>query len=962
MAPRPGNRVKFATKMLNRSAFFLGVCLLLCSALGEAAAAVDPALLRLRAERRQKMREAVNDPAKVSGPALAGLLVIPVDFADERLPANWDAAVELSPRLGSGQPNSLGHYFSVASRNLLELRITLAPLIHLAGPRQEYSDIGFNGFTRTRALATEALNAVKDLGLEFRRLDMEGPDRIVGSPDDDGEVDGVLILHAGPGEENDPEQGLIQALQFFLEEPVVSDGIRATFYATASMHSGLGIWSHETGHLLGMEDRYDPLLPGEEGISEIHSRGGLGLFSLMAAGAWGRGGGKEPALPDGYTCLQMGWCEAVNLPDAATDLDTLRHWLDSGQVARIWSRGEVGPEFFLLETRGGPVIGPYDTQVPANQLLIYHVDESVPEGSYLPEVEPAYHLRVHLMEADGDDALRLGLDEGRPEDLFPGPLSCTVFAPWTLPSSQSYAGPSNVVLEDIMSLAEGVHFRGTAADGPSLEFNASFVSQAEEVFLSLEAEATGEPFGTLECLIRAIGEPAWGSFPGGALTVEVPLTEIQPGAWELAQPLPWIPDPDVPAGAQTLFVFVFQDTEWNSEVYQRLWVWSHADDALDFAALWPGQWALTFPHGNMDTQWHRWNGPPYLQRDSHSVLACTGAGFPTPSAWPEVQYENSAWTALTSGPLGPEILGVRMVYAVEAESLAPALGMDGLTVSWQGPDGSSRPATLLDGWSGLINPRSDNPLHGSSAFFGPELSISEGYPLWQTDIVLAPTEPGPWKLQLAFASNSLWRMRGAFVARLDAVTELLPESAFPAAWGSGLVWSWPFSTVTGFQIQFALEEGGSWRDLIAVPQGDPAADGIFHLERGVVLDALSRSNSERILLRVVGEASFGSVASRPVVVYGDGGAGPNVFMTPPWPNPGRDDFRFMLDVPTGKTAILRVYDLAGRLVRDWAYPAGRHLIRWDGRDHHGLPAASGTYLFKLTGLGASQVQKVVLIR
>ncbi|MCK9996839.1 MAG: hypothetical protein KAH56_11235, partial [Candidatus Krumholzibacteria bacterium] len=137
---------------------------------GSIANAADAEDLReMRSQRRAAMRLANLADDKSEAPSLFGLLVIPVDFADARLPDSWNGS-SLTGRLTSGTGESLHNYFSIASRGRLEMRITQAPVIHLAGTRRDYSDIGLAGFTRTRALATESLQAVKDLGLEFRRL------------------------------------------------------------------------------------------------------------------------------------------------------------------------------------------------------------------------------------------------------------------------------------------------------------------------------------------------------------------------------------------------------------------------------------------------------------------------------------------------------------------------------------------------------------------------------------------------------------------------------------------------------------------------------------------------------------------------------------------------------------------------------------------------------------------------
>ena len=43
-------------------------------------------------------------------------------------------------------------------------------------------------------------------------------------------------------------------------------------------------------------------------------------------------------------------------------------------------------------------------------------------------------------------------------------------------------------------------------------------------------------------------------------------------------------------------------------------------------------------------------------------------------------------------------------------------------------------------------------------------------------------------------------------------------------------------------------------------------------------------------------------------------------------------------------------------------PAGRHTVRWDGRDHTGRPVASGTYLYRLEAGPWSATGKLELIK
>jgi len=66
---------------------------------------------------------------------------------------------------------------------------------------------------------------------------------------------------------------------------------------------------------------------------------------------------------------------------------------------------------------------------------------------------------------------------------------------------------------------------------------------------------------------------------------------------------------------------------------------------------------------------------------------------------------------------------------------------------------------------------------------------------------------------------------------------------------------------------------------------------------------------------------------------------------------------------------IRVYDLAGRIVRtlvDWEADPGEHTVVWDGTTDSGERAASGVYFVKMEGSGDagsfSEVRKAVMLK
>jgi subtilisin family serine protease len=68
------------------------------------------------------------------------------------------------------------------------------------------------------------------------------------------------------------------------------------------------------------------------------------------------------------------------------------------------------------------------------------------------------------------------------------------------------------------------------------------------------------------------------------------------------------------------------------------------------------------------------------------------------------------------------------------------------------------------------------------------------------------------------------------------------------------------------------------------------------------------------------------------------------------PNPSTADARIRFTLPVGGETRLRVYDCAGRLVRELASgaePAGEHVFSWDGADSQGRQPSAGVYVMRL---------------
>jgi len=84
-----------------------------------------------------------------------------------------------------------------------------------------------------------------------------------------------------------------------------------------------------------------------------------------------------------------------------------------------------------------------------------------------------------------------------------------------------------------------------------------------------------------------------------------------------------------------------------------------------------------------------------------------------------------------------------------------------------------------------------------------------------------------------------------------------------------------------------------------------------------------------------------------------------------FPNPFNPTTRIQYDVSQPGIVAIEIVDINGRLVRrfnEQPRMAGHYEVIWDGRDESGLPAATGTYFYRMLSQSSSSVRKMILLK
>lgn len=326
-------------------------------------------------------------------------IVILVNFADIAFQEGHDNALvqrimnkenfREDPYVGS-----VADYFRDQSNGQFELQFDVYGPVTLSKKRAYYGgNDNYGQDSHPAEMVAEAVDLMKDMVPDWHQYDWDG----------DGYVDQVFLIYAGNSEEDIGIEETIWAHHYYLyyaayygdgPGPVkVDKNLLVDCYACSSELNGdnslfgIGPMCHEFSHCLGLPDFYDTSYSGAQGMN---------LWDLMADGAY-LINGYHPAGYTSYERWKLGWLEPIVLENSDTTITDMKSLQEGGESYIIYNKGHR-KEYFLLENRQ---FRKWDECLPAQGMLILHVDENAYSWHYNTVNDDYYHQRMTWVPADG---------------------------------------------------------------------------------------------------------------------------------------------------------------------------------------------------------------------------------------------------------------------------------------------------------------------------------------------------------------------------------------------------------------------------------------------------------------------------------------------------------------------------------------------------------------------------------
>lgn len=395
--------------------------------------------------------------------------IIMVNFADRAFTDTIDAAKvtrffnEPGYADEQGSKGSVKDYFTAQSKGLFTPSFTVVATVTLP---QGYAYYGAN--STSGRIDPNISKFIKD-ALEQAEQTVDFSPYAT-----NGEIPLVTFMFAGPGEQSSFENGCEYYIwaQFSTNSFTVNQGdIRITSYfvgnellqsygaspndITATHMDGVGLFSHEFGHALGLPDFY---YTGRNAAVQ-DSLLTMDYWSIMDYGQYYFDG----YAPPGYTAYErsfMGWLPVVELTEAQTGVQLYPFGQeDLGPTAYVIRNPECPSEYYLLENRQ------VDTWYPKRMgtgMFVTHVDYEA--GAWISNSvnNDPLHQRMAYVPADNKkDGTRTGknltltqLFNGYKGNLFPGLQNVTSLTDETLPATTLFNGTTGKLGKPIFNITQ----------------------------------------------------------------------------------------------------------------------------------------------------------------------------------------------------------------------------------------------------------------------------------------------------------------------------------------------------------------------------------------------------------------------------------------------------------------------------------------------------------------------------
>ncbi len=337
-----------------------------------------------RASRRLSAIRKDWDPAKTYHQLVILFSFSDLDFLDNHPKAYYERLFN-EEGFNEGQgPGCVADYFRTQSNGLFNLQFDVYGPYKVSTKACPYEE----PTTSTRYHGTDAISAATTLFLaEHPDVDFSQYDW-----DNNGDVDQVIYVFAGPGGNISDALGHIWPTTNYFSTHTTADGKRINYYTVSSEYftetipSGIGTICHEFSHSLGLPDLYP--------VGNNLPYASVDEWDLMDGGNYLNWGWCPPS----YSSLEkmlLGWQQPIELTEATTITD-MKPVSEGGDAYMI---KHTDNEYLLLENRQWTG---WDAGAPGKGLVIFHVNysESAWRGNVVNSFSSEENFRYKLIPAD----------------------------------------------------------------------------------------------------------------------------------------------------------------------------------------------------------------------------------------------------------------------------------------------------------------------------------------------------------------------------------------------------------------------------------------------------------------------------------------------------------------------------------------------------------------------------------